>query len=417
MASERVDVVVVGAGLAGLRCARDLARTGLEVALHEASDGVGGRVRTDRHDGFTFDRGFQVLNDAYPEARAVWDLGALDLQRMDNAVVVRRGGRLHRVGNPLTDPREAPGLLTTGLLPLGQKIRLGAYAAAAATLPVSMLLGRDDLVATAAWKRSGITQETIEAVLEPFFTGVVLDTELGTSRRFLDLMMRMFARGHSTVPAAGMQALAEQLAAAIPAGALRLHSPVASVHPGGVVLAAGGEVDARAVVVATDAWTACSLLPALGAPPAARGVTTVYHAAPVWPGQRSTLVADADGSAVANSIVVSAGAASYAPPGRALVATSLVQTDGVVPDGGAEDRAVLPVLAELFEQDTSGWERLRTYDIPHALPAMTPPHDFRSPVRLGEGLYVAGDHRDTSSLQGALVSGRRARVAVLADLA
>ncbi len=419
MGAERHDVVVVGAGLAGLRCAREAARAGLDVLVVEAADAVGGRVRTDRVDGFLLDRGFQVLNDGYPEVRATVDLVRLDLRRMDDAVVVRRGGRLHRLGNPLARPADALGLAGTPLLGWGQKLRLGGYAAAAAALPADRLLARDDVPAREAWADAGITDETVDTVLRPFFAGVVLEEELTTSRRFLDLMLRMFARGRSTVPAAGMQALPEQLAGDLAPGTVRLGSPVAEVHPDGVVLDAG-TVDARAVVVATDAWTAHDLVPGLGLPPAARGVTTVYHSAPVVPGQDSTLVTDADGSMVANSLVVSAAAPSYAPAGRALVATSVVHGRHVQHGDEVDESALLAVLAQLHEQDTSGWERVATYDLPHALPAMTAPHDFRRPVRVpyGEGrVYVTGDHRDTSSLQGALVSGRRAAAAVVSDLA
>lgn len=420
MGSRRRDVVVVGAGLAGLRCAHELHRAGLDVLVLESSDEVGGRVRTDRVDGFLLDRGFQVLNDGYPEARRALDLRALRLQRMDDALVVRRGGRLHRVDNPLGDPLVGPvprpgdvaRLATTSLLPLGQKARLGAYAAQTLALPPSLLLRRSDEPARAAWRRAGISEETIDEVLRPFFSGVVLETRFDTSRRFLDLMFRMFARGHSTLPTRGMQAIPGQLAERLPAEAVQVRTEVGSVAPGGVVTGEG-DVDATAVVVATDPWTAHRLVPGLGSPPPARGVTTVYHAAPVWPGQRSTLVADADGSAVANSIVLSAGAPSYAPSGRALVASSVVHEDGrAVPD----EHELLRVLGDLHEQDASGWERLAAYDIPQALPAMTAPHPFRRPVRVGPGLYVAGDHRDTSSIQGALVSGRRAAEAVLRDL-
>jgi protoporphyrinogen oxidase len=267
-----------------------------------------------------------------------------------------------------------------------------------------------------AWAEAGISDDTVDAVLRPFLAGVVLEEEMVTSRRFVDLMLRLFARGRSTVPAEGMQALPEQLAADLPQGALRLESPVTSVRPDAVEVH-GHVVPARAIVVATDAWVAHELLPGLGVPPAARGVTTVYHSAPVRTGQSGTLVTDADGSAVGNSMVISAAAPSYAPAGRALVSTSVVHGPG----GGADldEAALLATLAELHDQDTSGWERLATYDLPHALPAMTAPHDFRRPVRVvhGEGrVYVTGDHRDTSSIQGALVSGRRAAAAVVSDL-
>jgi phytoene dehydrogenase-like protein len=413
MAAERVDVVVVGAGLAGLRCARELGRAGLDVLVVEASDGVGGRVRTDRIDGFLLDRGFQVFNDGYPEAKVALDLGALDLQRMDDAVVVRRGGRLHRVGNPLANPADAVWLMGTPLLGAGQKLRLGAYAGAAATRSASQLRQRADVSGRRAWAAAGISEETVDAVLRPFFAGVVLEEELTTSRRFLDLMMRMFARGHSTVPASGMQAIPEQLAAGLPAGSVRLESRVVAVTEDGVALD-GGEVDARSVVVATDGWTAHELLPELGDPPAARGVSTVYHAAPARTGQRSTLVADADGSGVTNSIVLSAAAPSYAPEGRALVSTSVIHgAAGVAVD---DEAGLLAVLAELHEEDTGDWQRLACYDLPRALPAMTAPHPFRKRVQVRPGVYVAGDHRDTSSIQGALVSGRRAAESVLAGL-
>jgi phytoene dehydrogenase-like protein len=418
MGAERHDVVVVGAGLAGLRCARELARTGLDVLVVEASDAVGGRVRTDRVDGFLLDRGFQVLNDGYPELGAAVDVDRLRLCRMDDAVVVRRGGRLHRVGNPLANPADVVGLAGTSLLGWEQKLRLGAYAAAAVALPVSTLLRRPDVGARQAWTAAGISDETVDAVLRPFFAGVVLEEEMSTSRRFLDLMLRMFARGRSTVPAAGMQALPEQLAAGLPPGTVRLGAPVTTVSPHGVE-ADGRVVDARAVVVATDAWVAHDLVAGLGGPPAARGVTTVYHSAPRWPGQHSTLVTDTDGSVVANSLVISAVAPSYAPEGRSLVSTSVVHGSRPGPGSDLDESALLGTLAELHEQDTSAWERLATYDLPHALPAMAAPHDFRKPVRLAhdEGLvYVTGDHRDTSSIQGALVSGRRTAAAVVSDL-
>ena len=409
--------MVVGAGLAGLRCALLLSRAGLAVRVVEASDGVGGRVRTDRVDGFLLDRGFQVFNDAYPAARKALDYDALELRQMDSAVVVRRDGRLHRVGNPLADPRDLRSLVGTGLLGWGEKLRLGVYAGAATTLPVSRLKGRPDVPGREAWTGAGLSEATVDTVLRPFFAGVVLEEEMATTRRFLDLMARMFARGRSTLPAAGMQAIPMQLAEQLPPGAVRLGSAVTAVHEDGVQLEGGESVAAGRVVVATDAWTAHRLRPGLGEPPASHGVTTVYHSAPVTAGRRSTLVADADGSPVANSIELSAAAPTYAPAGRALFATSLVHgPDGAPPAG---DAVLLPVLAELHEQDTAGWERLGEYVIPHALPAMRPPHDFTKPVRVpdagGERVYVTGDHRDTSSIQGALVSGRRAAEAVLAD--
>lgn len=408
-----VDVLVVGAGLAGLACARRLAGAGLDVRVVEGSDGVGGRMRTDVVDGFRLDRGFQVLSTGYPEARRVLDFGALDLRELDSAVIVHHAGRLHRVPNPLAVPTDAPAAVASSVTSLRGKAALAAYAAQVVALPPSVLLRRDDVPGPEAWRRAGIPSSAVDDVLVPFLSGVVLERDLTASRRFLDLMLRMFARGRSAVPAGGMQRAPEQLAAGLAPGSLHLDSPVTELRADGAVVD-GREVGARAVVVATDAWTASRLVPALGPPPEARGVTTYYHAALPWPAQSRTLVVDADGSGVANSVVLTGSAPEYASDGRSLVATSVVH------DAGAPVLAepdVRRVAAGLHGQDTTGWELVASYDIPHALPAMTAPHSFRKPVRVaGAGVYVAGDHRDTSSIQGALVSGRRAADAVLVDL-
>jgi len=411
MSVEKADVVIVGAGLAGLACARVLTSRRLDVLVLEAGDAVGGRVRTDHVDGYTLDRGFQVLNTGYPEVQRVVDLTALDLRRFDPAAGVHVHGERVVLANPLHRPSGAAAALGLPVGGIGGKAALGLYAGLCATLPVSGIKHRDDLSAAEAWRRASIPQDVVDGVLRPFFSGVLLEQDLSTTRRFTDLMMRMFVRGESTVPAGGMQALPEQLAAGLPAGTVRLGTPVREVAPGRVGTAAG-TVEARAVVVATDGWAAARLLPGgLTAPPA-RGVTTVYHAVPDFPEATATLLLDEPSSPVANTIVLSKAAPEYAPPGRALVATSMVH--GTLPaDVDGDD--VRAALARLHGTDTSGWELVAAYDLPQALPGMPAPHPLRKPVRVGE-VYVAGDHRDTSSIQGALVSGRRAATAVLQDV-
>jgi len=413
--SEDVDVVVVGAGLAGLACARDLGRHGLAVRVLEAGDAVGGRVRTDRVDGFTLDRGFQVLNTAYPALAGTVDLEALDLRTFDASVTLLIDGEQVVVGNPLQDPRHSASTLRVLVGGLRGKVALGRYAGLCLALPATVLKRREDLSAAEAWRRARIPPDVVDRVLRPFLSGVLLEGEMSSSRRFTDLMFRMFARGRSTVPAGGMQRLPQQLADALPAGTVRLGSRVEAVFTGRVDVA-GGPVSARAVVVATDPWAASTLLPGELDPPAPRGVTTVYHAAPPFPEASGRLLLDTGRRDVLNSIAISAAAPEYAPPDRVLVSTSFLH--GSAP--GDLDAAGIPaVLARLHRTDTSAWEVVARYDIPRALPGMPAPHSFRRPVRLETGrgrLYVAGDHRDTSSLQGALVSGRRAARAVAADL-
>jgi len=403
------DVVVVGAGLAGLTAGRRLSGAGLDVVLLEACDGVGGRVRTDVVDGWRLDRGFQVLNTGYPALAREVDLAALDLRELTRGALVHRAGRRRRLADPRRDPL---GALATARADLGTVRDRALLAATAARVSVGSgraLVDADDQPAIDRLHERGFSDAVVDDFFRPFFAGVFLEDELVTSSRFLDLMLRMFVRGRSTLPSLGMQRLPDQLAARLPAGAVHLRCTVTALEAEGVTTAAG-QVTARAVVCATDATSAGALVPGV-TPPAWRAVTTVYHAAPTDPLGEPTLLLDADrDSPVVNTVVLTAAAPSYGPgDGRALVSTSLLGAHE-----GAE-AAVRARLAELYRTGTGAWEHLATYVLPQALPAMTAPHPFQRPV-LVDGVYVCGDHRDTSSIQGALVSGRRAAQAVLAVL-
>jgi len=403
------DVVVVGGGLAGLVAARRLSGAGLDVHLLEASDGVGGRVRTDVVDGWRLDRGFQVLNTGYPALAREVDLTALDLRELTRGALVHRDGVRRRLADPRRDPLGALATARADLGTLRDRALLAATAARVASGDGRRLVDADDVAARDRLRERGFSDRIVDDFFRPFFSGVFLEEDLVTSSRFLDLMLRMFVRGRSTLPSLGMQRLPDQLAARLPAGTVHLGTPVTAIGADEVTTAAG-RVTARAVVCATDATSAGALVPGV-TPPAWRAVTTVYHAAPTDPLGEPTLLLDADRrSPVVDTVVLTAVAPTYGPgDGRALVSTSVL---------GAHDDAEAAVrarLAELYRTSTGAWEHLATYVLPRALPAMTAPHPFQRPV-LVDGVYVCGDHRDTSSIQGALVSGRRAARAVLSAL-
>src|SRR4051794_19676600 len=262
------DVLVVGAGLAGLACARHLVGSGLEVRVLEAGDAVGGRVRTDLVDGFRLDRGFQVLNTGYPELGRVVDLDALDLRAFEPSVGIRLDGERAVLGNPLQRPRSLTAALGLDVGGVQGKVALGYYAGLCLLRSPQSLKQRDDVSSAAAWRQAGIPPDVVNGVPRSFFSGVLLELEMSTSRRFRDLMMRRFGRGRSTVPARGMQRLPEQLADGLPAGTVELGTHVHEVGPG-FVESTGGRHGARAAVLATRGRGPAPLPPAgvAGAPP------------------------------------------------------------------------------------------------------------------------------------------------------
>ncbi|GIJ43003.1 NAD(P)/FAD-dependent oxidoreductase [Micromonospora andamanensis] len=407
--SADTDVVIVGGGLAGLAAARRLHRAGVSWRLVEAADRLGGRVATDAVDGYLLDRGFQVLNTAYPRVGALLDVDRLDLGFFVSGVLVRSGGQLLRLVNPLREPTGGPGTALARVGSLTDRLRFAVLAAGYATLPAARLLATPETTAEAALRRAGLTHAIIEDLLRPFLSGVLLDRELATSSHVLAMVLRSFARGRVGLPAEGMAALPRAVAAPLPAGLLDLNTTVSEVAPGRVRTTIG-ELRCRAVVVAVDPPAAARLL---DLPPVRmHSYTTYYHASVVPPLDEPILLVDGDRrEMIANTVVVSHAVPGYAPAGRHLIATSVVG-----PSVPAEP-AVRLELTRLYGRPTADWEHLTTVTIPAALPAAPPPQGrLRKPVALGNGLFVAGDHRDSPSIQGALASGWRSAGAALRHL-
>ncbi|MGJ5750999.1 phytoene dehydrogenase-like protein [Streptomyces puniciscabiei] len=429
----QVDVVIVGAGIAGLSAAHRLTSAGISTAVLEAAPYVGGRMSTEKVDGFRLDRIGQLLSTSYPELRTTPGLDSLVLRTFAPGVLLHRDGRTQRAGAPATGrstrgalhvvralasaprgPAATPGRTGTPVGGAVDQARLGSALGRLAATPVERILARPEMPARQALARRGMPPRTIDGFLRPLLAALLCDPELTTSSRCADLALRAFASGRLGVPEGGADVLPELLARALPPGTVHTGVRVTSVSTTSVATAEHGAIRCRAVLLATDARAAAELLPGLRVP-AFHPVTVVHHTtddpAAAFPTGTSLLL-DADrGGPVAHTAVLSNVDPSRAPVGRVLISSTVL---GTPPEG--IDTAVRIHLSRLYGTSTRRWETLAVHHTPEAVPAMRPPHDLRRPVRLLAGLYVCGDHRDTSTVQGALHSAHRATGAILADL-
>ena len=413
MTPPKKRVLIVGGGLAGLACGVRLQEAGAQPLIVEASDDLGGRVRTDAVNGFRLDRGFQVYLDAYPEAGKFLELPRLDLRPFKPGALVYLDGRLHRVMDVFRDPRHFLAAARAPVGSLADKMRVAALKWQISRLTPEEIAAHDDLTTDIYLRRAGFSRRIIDVFFRSFYGGIFLERDLRTSSRMFEFTFQMLSRGSATLPALGMQEIPRQLASRLPANAIRLGARATEVQPGKIKLASGEHLEGDAVVVAADATTAARLIPGLVAkPPAWRSVTGLYFSAKKSPLSEAIIVLNGTGRGPINSVcVLSDVAPRYAPPDQALISISVLG----VPSIRNFESMVLAELESWFGREVCDWRHLRTERIERALPEQPPIKGSLGPCfREIDGIFVCGDHVASASIEGAIVSGLRTADALLA---
>ncbi|XP_059653360.1 polyamine oxidase 2 [Cornus florida] len=418
----KTGVIVIGAGLAGLAAATKLSSESINFLLLEASDGVGGRVRTDAVDGFLLDRGFQIFITAYPEAQKLLDYETLDLRRFYSGARVYYDGKFHTVADPLRHFSDSLQTLTNPIGTLLDKLLIALTQIRVLTKSDDEILSADEISTIDLLRNIGFSDSMVDRFFRPFFGGIFFDRELETTSRLFDFVFKCLALGDNTIPAKGISAIPEQLAEKLPEKSIRLSSRVVSIDlesESATVRLENGEVlkSELGVIVAVEEPEAVKLLAGkLKSEPVrrkkpVRSTVCLYFSADQGqlPVQDPVLFLNGSGIGIVNNMFFATNVApSYGPPGKALVSVSLI---GLFDDVCDEDLTVQVVqeLSDWFESSMVGsWKHLRTYRIGFAQPNQSPPTDLKKDPRVGPGLYLCGDHQTSATFDGALVSGRKA---------
>ena len=424
--APEIDVVVIGAGLAGLACARELIGGGLRVRVLEAADAPGGRVRTDVVDGFRLDRGFQVLLTEYPEARRVLNYDALALKNFVPGALVRQAGRFHRFADPFRELGKAVAFAIDPIVPIGDKLRVAKLRRECLGLTEEQLFALPEETTRDFLRRSGFTPAIVERFFEPFFSGIFLERNLTTSARWFRWLFRLFATGFAAVPELGMEQIPQQMASGLPAGTVQYGAAVKSVQKSSrgwrVDAGESGTFYAGQLVMATREQDAKRLLSPLRKPGAAPGrawnrTTTFYYAADVSPVDEAAIVLNGDGASagpVNHLAVMSMVSPAYAPPGSHLICANVV---GQAPESDAAmetlETEIRAQLKRWFGDQVSRWAVLAGYPIAQAVPMQS---TFASPrpTPVDSGVLLCGDYVGSASIQGALLSGAKAATSAIA---
>ena len=407
------DVIIIGAGLAGLSAAVYLHRQGRKVLLLEASERAGGRIKTDSHEGFLLDRGFQVLLTAYPETKALLNYTDLNLKKMlPGATVLYDDGRFE-IADPLRRPSAAFATLFAPVGTLKDKLNTLWLKNKLQKLTIEEIFNQPEQSTRKQLTEYGFSSKMIQRFYAPFLSGIFLENELSTSRRMFDFVMKMFSDGDVAVPALGMEEIPKQLVSMLPGGSIQFHTKVTAIEGNTVTTAEGTVLEANQILLATTAnHLSQKFFP--NQKMTSHQVTNIYFEAMEAPTKKAVVILNASTKKkwVNNLTVLSNVSESYAPKGKILISVSCNGMPNV--DDATLAENMKDELKQWYGEKVCTWKLLKGYRIEYALPTQESVRNEidASEIKISDTLFICGDNLLNGSINAALKTGRLAAEAM-----
>lgn len=398
------DVIVVGAGLTGLRAAYELERGGATVLVVESSDSIGGRVRSTNVDGFILDHGFQVILSGYPELKSIQGVESLGLAPFSTGARIQTGAGCIDLLDWRSGIKGLLSLLKAPFFSYSDLLKLATFS----LLSPSSAPHKTGISTAEDLRGLHFSEGALQKFLRPFLSGVLVDSSLALDSGAARFYMGMFLRGQAALPKSGMQALPDLLASGIGRSHILLSAHASKISEREVVLSSGETLSARHVLCAVDGLAASEL----GGEPQTMpfgSCATIYFAAEFPPYPEALLFLNGTGQGVVNHVaVVSNVQPSYAPNGKALISVTAVGAASINRANLVDDAR--KELMGWFGAQVQGWQHLKTFVIPGAVPLRP---RFSEGWHTTKGVFYAGDYLTYGSQNGALASGRAVARAIL----
>lgn len=412
MEKSDYKIHIIGAGLSGLITAQILENHGYAPVILEATDAVGGRVKTEIVEGYQVDHGFQVLLQAYPKAQEYLHFESLQLQPLQPGAVIFLNGKKKVIGDPLRDLSLLLPTLFSGMGTLADKIKIFQLNRTLKKTSVEAIFTSEETTTLQFLQKKGFSEEIIATFFKPFFSGIFLEDELQTSSRMFQFVYKMFGEGLAVIPKNGIGALTTYLAEQLKNTTLLLNSPVEEVIDGTITLKNGEKRASHITIIATEA---SALVPNLKNQEIAwKSCHTFYFEVERRSIEKPLIGLIADAEAHVNNLFYHNSIATATKGTKELLSVTVVK----------KTELSVPELSKKVQQELEQYcnitntRFLKHFYIKKALPDIMQLQYQLSPTetQLTSTIFLAGDHLLNGSQNAAILSGERAALGVIKTL-
>lgn len=409
------DVIIIGAGLAGLTAAKVLKASGKSVLVIEASDAVGGRVRTDEVNGFLLDRGFQVLLTAYPETKRFLDYESLELCKFDPGALILNESGISKIGDPLRQPKTLISTLFSSAGTLSDKLRMLRLKLKLARKTIEDIFSEEEIPTIVYLKKEGFSTKILNQFFKPFMSGIFLEDQLSTSSRMFGFVFKMFSEGDAAIPAKGMGMIPLQLSECLSSAEIVFNEKVVTIDGSKVITFSKSVYRAKRILIATNHIQ--MPVPYQEMVKSYRSVTNMYFTADKKPFSVPLIALNTlPGKLVNNIAVMNQISPDYSGNGNALISVSLIGDYSKENEIELQERVKMEL--KIWYPDAITWIHLKTYYINYALPDDDQVIDEPdlNVMKLNNECFVCGDHLMNGSINAAMKSGRLAAEAIISNM-
>ena len=404
-------VIIIGGGISGLTAAKLLQQKGIQATILEANNSIGGRVRSRVIDGYTIDRGFQVLLTAYPEAKAELDYDALNLKAFDpGALILKNNGKKVHIGDPIRKPSTLWTSFRADVGTLSDKLKMLQLRKYVLSKANDEIFEGEEMTTFAFLQKFGFSDKMIAEFFRPFFSGIFLEKDLVTSQRMFEFIFSMFSKGFASIPEKGMQAIPDQLAESLDKSNIKLNHRVEMISNNEVLCENGYSESFDYCIIATESFQSDKLLGHDSKPSSFVSTSHLHFEAEQLPYKKKLIALNSNPKSLVNNVCVLSQIASSYSESKHLISATIV--------GENQDKELhIQARKELSKwfPDSESWRLIDRQDIRYALPNQKSVR-FSHINNIENGLIVIGDHQTNGSLNAAMKQGREAAEVIMKEL-